>query len=59
MLTLLNQRWCGRRDSYRPAGEYIDTRRYEVASIPDDTSAKAFVLTHQSLPYPKFGGGGA
>lgn len=48
-----NQRWRERRDSYRPAGEVIDTRRYEVAAIgrywPSRTAPEGivepFVLT--------------
>lgn len=49
----MNQRWRDRRDSYRPAGEVIDTARYEVAAIPDDTTAKGFVLQHHySGAYP-------
>ncbi len=47
------QRWRSRRESYRPAGEVIDPRRYEIAAIPDDTSAKAFVREHHySGTYP-------
>jgi hypothetical protein len=42
----VNQRWRERRSSYRPAGETIDVRRYEVAPIESDTIAKAFVLQH-------------
>lgn len=41
-----NQRWRDRRSSGRPAGEPIDTRRYEVAAIADDATAKAFVVQH-------------
>lgn len=53
MLTVRNQRWRNRRDSYRPAAEVIDTQRHEVAPIPDDTTAKAFVLAHHySGSYP-------
>ena len=40
------QRWRDRRGSYRPAGEPIDTRAFEVAAIPGDTEAKRFVLEH-------------
>jgi hypothetical protein len=40
------QRWRSRRESYRPAGEPIATRLYEVATIPDDTTAKRFVVEH-------------
>lgn len=42
----LNQRWRDRRDSYRPAGEPIQTRRYEVASIELDRVARDFVQRH-------------
>lgn len=49
----MNQRWQHRRDSYRPAGEVIDTARYGVELIPDDTTAKAFVEAHHySGSYP-------
>jgi hypothetical protein len=41
-----NQRWrCGR-DAYRPPDEPIRTADYEVAGLPDDAAAKAFVLAH-------------
>lgn len=47
------QRWREHRDSYRPAGEPIETHRYEVAVIPGDAEAKAFVTTHHySRSYP-------
>lgn len=47
------QRWRDHRDSYRPAGEVIDTRAHEVALIPDDNTAKAFVTAHHySGSYP-------
>jgi hypothetical protein len=46
MITDVAQRHRDRSVSYRPAGEPIDTRSYEVASIPDDTTAKAFVCRH-------------
>jgi hypothetical protein len=42
----VTQRWRAHRDSYRPAGETIETSRYEVAAIAGDTVAKAFVLEH-------------
>jgi hypothetical protein len=49
----LCQRWNTGRDSYRPAGEVIDPRCYEVASIADDKTAKSFVLAHHySGSYP-------
>jgi hypothetical protein len=47
------QRWRQRRDVYRPAGEPIDTRRYEVAAMAGDRTAKDFVLAHHySGSYP-------
>jgi hypothetical protein len=47
------QRWRSRRDSYRPAGEPIATRLYEVAPIADDSTPKAFVVAHHYLAsYP-------
>lgn len=46
MLTQVNQRWRDRRDSYRPAGEVIDTSSYEVAPIDSDKVAKAFIAQH-------------
>lgn len=53
MITDLCQRWRGRRTSYRPAGEVIDPRRYEVALITGDNEARAFVVAHHySASYP-------
>jgi hypothetical protein len=53
MDTPVVQRWSGGRASYRPAGEVIDTRVYEVALIPDDTTARAFIeANHYSGSYP-------
>lgn len=47
------QRWRDRRDSYRPKGEPFDPRSHEVAAIPDDTTAKSFVVRmHYSGSYP-------
>ena len=40
------QRWRGRRDSYRPAGEVLDPSRYGVELLPDDRRARAFVEAH-------------
>jgi hypothetical protein len=49
----MNQRWRARRDSYRPAGEPIQTRAYEVAAIADDNTPKAFVTKHHyAASYP-------
>jgi hypothetical protein len=53
MYSTTTQRWRERRDSYRPAGETIDVRRFEVASIPDDNTAKRFVVEHHySASFP-------
>ncbi|HVV49886.1 MAG TPA: hypothetical protein VHO06_09520 [Polyangia bacterium] len=46
MISPAVQRWRERRDSYRPAGEPIDPHAYEVAVIPDDTTARKFVERH-------------
>src|SRR5260370_29472442 len=49
---MLNQRWNNRQSSYRPAGEVIDTRAYEVAPV-DESTAKTFVLINPySGSYP-------
>ena len=49
----MNQRWRDRRESYRPAGEPIQTTAYEVAPIGSDSIAKAFVTGHHySGTYP-------
>lgn len=46
------QRWTDRRDSYRPAGEPIDPRRFGVEVIQEAT-ARAFVVRHHySATYP-------
>lgn len=51
-MVAVNQRWRDRRDSYRPAGELIDPRAYDVAPI-DELEAKAFVTRHHySGSYP-------
>ena len=42
---MMNQRWHGRRESYRPAGEVIQTAAYDVGPVHRDV-AKAFVLRH-------------
>jgi hypothetical protein len=47
------QRWRSRRDTYRPSGAPIRTALYDVALIPDDTTAQAFVESHHySGTYP-------
>jgi hypothetical protein len=51
-MTLLCQRWSGRCATFRPP-DPIDTSRYEVAAIPDDKTAKGFILEHHySGSYP-------
>jgi hypothetical protein len=48
-----NQRWRDGRAAYRPPDELIRTCEYDVAELPDDTQAKAFVLAHHySSSYP-------
>lgn len=46
MITNVAQRWRERRGVYRPAGEVINPAHYEVAAIPDDRTAKAFICQH-------------
>jgi hypothetical protein len=47
------QRWRERRDSYRPAGEPINTVAYDVVPIAEDSIAKVFVRRHHySGSYP-------
>lgn len=53
MNTRVVQRWRERVGSYRPAGEPFDPRAHEVVAIPDDTTAKRFVVDHHySASYP-------
>lgn len=53
MLTPVVQRWREHRSLYRPAGEPINTRAYEVAEMPGDGEARAFVEAHHySRTYP-------
>lgn len=53
MLTPFTQRWRAGRSSYRPAGETINTRLYEVAEIMDDSTARDYVIqNHYSHSYP-------
>jgi hypothetical protein len=47
------QRWRRGRDVFRPPEELIRTAEYDVAELPDDAAAKAFVLEHHySGSYP-------
>ncbi len=50
MLTDYVQRWSDRRGRYRPAGEPIQTRAYDIEKIPDDASARAFIVQHHYAP---------
>jgi hypothetical protein len=54
MVPLLgNQRWRQGRSRYRPPDEPIRTADYDVAELPDDKAAKAFVQEHHySGSYP-------
>jgi hypothetical protein len=53
MLTQVVQRWNSGKAIYRPAGEVITTKDFEVAAIATDNVAKAFVLAnHYSASYP-------
>jgi hypothetical protein len=53
MIADVCQRWRARRASYRPAGEPIDARRYEVAAIDGDATPRAFVEAHHyAASYP-------
>lgn len=47
------QRWLFQQDRYRPAGETIDPRRYEVAAIGAG-DANAFVKTHHYAGTPVY-----
>lgn len=46
MLTQHCQRWRDRRGTYRPAGEPIDTKRYEITVLETDRLARSFVERH-------------
>lgn len=48
MITSVTQTWLRHRSFYRPAGEVIDPRRYEVAPL-SVTPARAFVADHHYL----------
>jgi hypothetical protein len=50
---MMNQRWNNGRGAWRPADELIDPSGYDVAEIPGDDEAKAFVTQHHySGSYP-------
>lgn len=46
MLTLHCQRWRARRDTYRPAGEPIAHRHYDVERFPGEAVIRQFVERH-------------
>jgi hypothetical protein len=49
----MNQRWRSRRSCYRPNGEVICTREYEIAAISRDGEAREFIEEHHySRSYP-------
>ena len=52
MLTPHCDRWRDGRRSYRPAGEPIDTSRYEVRLIPEADAKRFVIRTHYSKSYP-------
>ena len=53
MITEVAQRWRDRRGVYRPTGEPLQPHHFEVAAIPDDVTARAFVVAmHYSGSYP-------
>jgi hypothetical protein len=53
VITVVVQRWREHRSLYRPAGEVIEPLHYEVAAIPDDTTARLFITQHHySGSYP-------
>jgi hypothetical protein len=45
----MNQRWRARRDLYRPDGEAINTREYEIAETRSDRIVKDFIAEHHYL----------
>lgn len=46
MITDTAQRWTDGRPRYRPAGEPIKTAEYDVAILPEEREARAFVERH-------------
>ena len=53
MLVDVSQRWKKGRSIFVPPAVVFDPRRYEIAPIPDDTTARAFVeAMHYSGTYP-------
>ena len=53
MTPVLTQRWTDQQMTWRPVPEPFTPSNYTVAAIPDDVTAKAFVLQHHySGSYP-------
>lgn len=53
MLTTVTQRWDSRTPVYRPSGEPINTRLYEVVELHSDAVCREFVEKHHySRSYP-------
>lgn len=53
MIVPVVQRWKNGRDRYRPAGEVIDTSKYEITEMVHDRECKEFVCrNHYSRSYP-------
>lgn len=53
----MNQRWRNRREIYRPAGELIDSREYEICETSSDRIVREFIATHhyqQTTPPARF-----
>ena len=57
MITNVNQRWRERRASYRPAGEPIDTSRFEVGPLQADLAAGLLAAQGAGPPAPVSQGG--
>lgn len=48
----LCMRWRKRRNAWRPAGEVIDTSRYDVSVIPEAAAKRYVVENHYSRSFP-------
>lgn len=46
MITTVCQRWKSKRASYRPAGEVINVKNFEVSELREHSTAKAFIEEH-------------
>ena len=53
MIVDVSQRYCERRVRYRPAREVIRPQEYDVVECHDDTTPRAFVISHHyAASYP-------